>query len=91
MLERIATRRRLRRRRQVRDGLLLDLGALVYELHRQGKRAPDLLHRKAAELRTVDDEVRGLEAELAGEPYVVHEVELDPSFDEDTLDEEPRA
>jgi hypothetical protein len=67
MLERIATRRRLRRQRRVRDALLLDLGALVYELHRQGKRAPELLQEKAAELTVVDEEVRALEAELAGE------------------------
>jgi hypothetical protein len=91
MLERISTRRRLRRQLRARDGLLLDLGALVYELHRQGKRAPDLLHRKAAELRTVDDEVRGLEAELAGETYVVDEGEPELPFGEDALDEEPEA
>ncbi len=53
-------RRRLRRRR-VREALLLDLGALVYELHRQGKRAPELLQQKAGELSAVDDEVRGSE------------------------------
>jgi glutathione S-transferase len=91
MLERIATRRRLRRQRRVRDGLLLDLGALVYELHRQGKRAPELLQRKAAELGEVDDEVRALEAELAGEPYVAGEQQPAQSFDEDALGEEPRA
>ena len=33
-----------------RDALLLELGALVYELHRRGERAPDLLQEKAAEL-----------------------------------------
>ena len=38
--------RRLRRR----DALLLELGALVYELHRRGRRAPELLQSKAAEL-----------------------------------------
>jgi hypothetical protein len=62
-------RRRLRERRRDREARLLDLGALVYELHRQGKRAPELLQEKAAELGTVDDEVRQLEAALAdGEP-----------------------
>jgi hypothetical protein len=90
MLERIATRRRLRRQRRVRDGLLLDLGALVYELHRQGKRAPELLQQKAAELRKVDDQVRTLEGELAGEPYVAAEAEPVASFGEDDLQEEPR-
>jgi hypothetical protein len=57
-------RRRLRRQRRVREALLLDLGALVYELHRQGKRAPELLQEKAGELGAVDDEVRGLEEAL---------------------------
>ena len=62
-------RRRLREQRRVREALLLDLGALVYELHRQGKRAPELLQEKAAELTVVDDEVRELEATLgAGLP-----------------------
>lgn len=60
--------RRLHERRKDREALLLDLGALVYELHRQGKRAPDLLQRKAAQLSVVDEEVRALEAQLEGEP-----------------------
>jgi hypothetical protein len=62
--ERVLLRRRLRRQRRVREALLLDLGALVYELHRQGKRAPELLQEKAGELALVDDEVRGLEEAL---------------------------
>ena len=53
-------RRRLRRQRQMREALLLDLGALVFELHRQGRREPDLLQAKAAELMAVDEEVRSL-------------------------------
>jgi hypothetical protein len=44
----------------VREALLLDLGAIVYELDRQGRTEPDLLHAKELELRAVDDEVRGL-------------------------------
>jgi hypothetical protein len=46
------------RLRRTRDALLLDLGALVYELHRRGERAPDLLQQKARELSEVDDQVR---------------------------------
>jgi hypothetical protein len=46
------------RLRRTRDALLLELGALVYELHRQGKRAPELLQRKASELGEIDDRVR---------------------------------
>ena len=53
--------RRLREQRRLRDDLLLDLGALVYELHRQGRRAPELLQEKAIELGKVDREVRELE------------------------------
>ena len=56
----------LRRRRRERDEMLLDLGALVYELHRQGERAPDLLQEKAIELGKVDREVRALEDALSG-------------------------
>jgi hypothetical protein len=58
--------RRLRERRRVREDMLLDLGALVYELHRQGRRAPELLQEKAAQLSLVDDEVRALEQALGG-------------------------
>jgi len=54
----------LRARRREREALLLDLGALVYELHRQGRRAPELLQRKAIELGEVDGEVRALEDAL---------------------------
>jgi hypothetical protein len=57
-------RRRLREQRRVREALLLDLGALVYELHRQGRREPDLLQAKAAELTAVDEEVRALSEAL---------------------------
>ena len=41
--------------------MLLDLGALVYELQRQGERAPELLQEKAIELGRLDREVRALE------------------------------
>jgi hypothetical protein len=46
------------RLRRTRDALLLELGALVYELHRQGKRAPELLQQKAGELGEIDEQVR---------------------------------
>ena len=67
-------RRRLRRQRQVREALLLDLGALVFELHRQGRREPELLQAKAAELTAVDREVRALSEALdagASQPQLV--------------------
>jgi hypothetical protein len=66
LLESARLRRRLSRQRRLRDELLLDLGALVYELHRQGRRAPELLQQKASELGEIDDEVRRLEAVLDG-------------------------
>ena len=58
--ERGRMRRRLRQQRRMREALLLDLGALVFELHRQGRREPELLQAKAAELSAVDQEVRAL-------------------------------
>lgn len=64
MVADLRTWRRLRARRREREALLLDLGALVYELHRQGRRAPELLQRKAIELGEVDGEVRALEDAL---------------------------
>jgi hypothetical protein len=95
-------RRRLREQLRVREALLLDLGALVYELHRQGKRAPELLQQKAAELTVVDEEVRELQAALdgrqepAGETAEVEAVEEDGEEgpleeEEDALDEEDVA
>ena len=94
--------RRLRERRRVREDMLLDLGALVYELHRQGRRAPELLQEKAAQLSLVDDEVRALEQALGGVGPEVDELdqptaEVDaaelpgPGPDEDELaDAEPQ-
>lgn len=61
-------RRRLREQRRMREALLLDLGALVFELQRHGRREPELLQAKAAELSAVDREVRALaEALEAGD------------------------
>jgi hypothetical protein len=60
----VRTWRRLRQQRRVREAMLLDLGALVYELHRQGERAPELLQEKAIELGKVDRELRALEDAL---------------------------
>ncbi len=44
----------------MREALLLDLGAIVFELRLQGRSEPELLHAKEIELRAVDREVRGL-------------------------------
>ncbi|HEU0023856.1 MAG TPA: hypothetical protein VFQ12_04465, partial [Thermoleophilaceae bacterium] len=39
---------------RARDALLLELGALVFELHRKGRRAPELLQAKASALDEID-------------------------------------
>jgi len=61
-------RRRLRQQQRVREALVLDLGALVYELHRLGRREPELLQAKATELTAVDREVRALAEALDAGP-----------------------
>ncbi len=43
------------------ESMLLDLGALVYELHRRGRRAPELLQGKAAELDVLQHELPEVE------------------------------
>jgi hypothetical protein len=48
--------------RRARDALLLELGALVYELHRKGQRAPELLQAKAVALDQVQDGIPVAEA-----------------------------
>src|SRR5947208_877100 len=63
--ERARMRLRLREQQRVRQALLLDLGAMVFELQRQGRREPELLQAKAAELTAVDEEVRALADALA--------------------------
>jgi hypothetical protein len=88
-------RRRLREQLRLREALLLDLGALVYELHRQGRRAPELLQQKAAELTVVDEEVRELQGELDGieapaAPEPTDETaEVDAVSDEEPPEDEP--
>ena len=64
-------RRRLREQKRMREALLLDLGALVYELHRHGRREPELLQAKAAELTAVDQEVRALADALEADESVL--------------------
>lgn len=69
--ERGAMRRRLRQLRRHREALLLELGALTWELHRRDRQEPELVERKLAELRSVDEQERGLAAALeAGTPLL---------------------
>lgn len=69
--ERGRMRRRLRQQKRMREALLLDLGALVYELQRHGRREPELLLAKVAELTAVDQEVRGLAEALDADDGVL--------------------
>lgn len=62
--ERRRRRAELSRQLAVREQLLLELGAIVYELHRQGQRNPELLQTRAAELDAIDGEVRAMQASL---------------------------
>lgn len=62
--ERGAMRRRARRLRRSREALLLELGALVFESERRGRRDQNLVKTKVDRLRDVDDEARALAAAL---------------------------
>ncbi len=61
-----------KQRRGRRDELPLKLGALVYELHRRGRRAPKLLRRKAGQLDALETDahegVLGRPCPACGEP-----------------------
>jgi len=58
-------RRRLREVRSARDGRLLELGALVFELHRHERRDSKLLEAGVARVAALDDEERALATALA--------------------------
>jgi hypothetical protein len=62
--DRSAMRKQLRRVREQRDLLLHELGALVMEMHRQGRHDPALVERKAREAIAVDSEARALSGAL---------------------------
>ena len=62
--ERGAMRRRGRRLRRSREVLLLELGALVFESERRGRRDQNLVKAKVDRLAAVDEEARALAAAL---------------------------
>ena len=64
LVKRGEMRRRLRILRRRREALLLDLGALVLEMHRHGRFLPDSLQRRAAEAVGTDAELRALSRSL---------------------------
>ena len=64
LIKRGPMRRRLRILRRRREAMLLDLGALVLEMHRHGRFLPDSLQRRAAEAVGTDAELRSLSRAL---------------------------
>jgi hypothetical protein len=62
--ERGAMRRRARRLRRSREVLLLELGALVFESERRGRRQPELIKAKVDRLTAIDEEASALAAAL---------------------------
>jgi hypothetical protein len=74
LVKRGPMRRRLRILRRRREAMLLDLGALVLEMHRHGRFLPDSLQRRAAEAVGTDAELRALSRSLEagdGDPDLV--------------------
>jgi hypothetical protein len=63
--ERAAMRRRVRKVARTREALARELGALLVEMERLGRRNDELLVRKAREIKTLDDELHGLRTALA--------------------------
>jgi hypothetical protein len=62
--ERAAMRRRVRKLARARDALTRELGTLVVEMERLGRRNDELLARKAREIVTMDEELRRLREAL---------------------------
>lgn len=62
--ERAAMRRRVRKLARARDALTRELGALLVEMERLGRRNDELLARKSREIVTMDDELRRLREAL---------------------------
>ena len=62
--ERAAMRRRVRRVARMREALVRELGALVVEMERLGRRNDELVSRKAHEVSILDEELRDLRTAL---------------------------
>ncbi|HWH44633.1 MAG TPA: zinc ribbon domain-containing protein [Thermoleophilaceae bacterium] len=71
--DRGAMRRRLRQLRRRREALLLELGALVFEMHRRGHSDDGLVKSRAEEIARLHEEEGGLGAAL-GERSTLLEV-----------------
>ena len=72
--ERAAMRRRVRKLARTRDALMHDLGALVVEMERLGRRNDELVARKARDIAALDDELRGLREALGRRETLEHVV-----------------
>ena len=68
--ERAAMRRRIRKVARTREALVRELGALVVEMERLGRRNDELLARKAREVTTLDAELRRIR-EALGERHTL--------------------
>jgi hypothetical protein len=62
--ERAAMRRRVRKVARTREALVRELGTLVVEMERLGRRNDELLRAKARAIVALDDELAGLRAAL---------------------------
>src|SRR4051812_47090695 len=62
--ERAAMRRRVRKVARTREALVRELGTLLVEMERLGRRNDELLVRKAREVATLDEELAGLRSAL---------------------------
>jgi hypothetical protein len=71
--ERAAMRRRVRKAARTREALVRELGALMVEMERLGRRNDELLVRKAREITTLDEELTGLRRAL-GERFTLERV-----------------
>jgi hypothetical protein len=69
--ERTAIRRRLRELRRRREAMLIELGALTLEQHRQERSTPELVTPRAEELEALQGEIDALESALAEDRRVV--------------------
>src|SRR3954463_14371175 len=71
--ERGSMRKRVRRLTRMREVLLRELGALMVEMRRLERENPELVARKAAEVLSIDEQLRGLR-EALGERQTVEQV-----------------
>jgi hypothetical protein len=62
--DRAGMRRRVRKAARTREALVRELGGLLVEMERLGRRNDELVSRKAREIAKLDEELRGLRTAL---------------------------